>query len=327
MEEIIGLIREIERKLRTKRIFLRRNIFSEIIKFLQEHQHYLYRNLRTRAAVLRQVRFSLQQIMMQLDDHSSFDSSAEIYVLIQSFLQLLAQIHGLFEEKEQQRINIYVQELKNFSVFILSSSDRKLTDVRSALAKEIDERKKIQRKYNNQFEKAQEQFQETQNLLATTSANILILNYEETAREEKERARYLFWWGITTIFVGILAVLLLFADCFRELTSSLSWEHFLFKASIFIMFLIPAIYMLKESAKREEHYFKLTDLSLKIRTIPNYVKDIPEVPVEKLSEKDKVKLELAKVIFGHNITAPTTKVNDETIEELINLLRLAMKGK
>ena len=327
MEEIVTLIQEIERKLRTKRIFLRRNIFSEIIRFLQEYQTLLYRNLKPRPSISKQVKFALQQIVMQLDNSSQLESSAEIYVLIQSFLQLLTPIHGLFEQKEQQRINIYVQELKNFSVFILSSSDRKLTDVRSALAKEIDERKKIQRKYNVQFEHAQQQLQETQNLLATTSADILIQNYEETAFEEKQRARYHFCWGISTIFVGILAVSLLFADCFRELTRSLSWEHFLFKASIFIMFLIPAIYMLKESAKREEHYFKLTDLSLKIRTIPNYVKDIPEVPVEKLSEKDKVRLELAKVIFGYNITAPVSKVNDETIEELINLLRLAMKGK
>ena len=93
------------------------------------------------------------------------------------------------------------------------------------------------------------------------------------------------------------------------------------------MFLIPAIYIIKEASKREEHYFKLQDLSLKIRTIPNYLKDIPDIPAEKLSEKDKVRLELAKVIFGQHLTTPTSKTDDNTIDELINLLRLTIKNK
>ncbi len=329
MDEIVILIQEIEQNIQFKKVFLKRNIFSDIIKFLKEQQMFLVRSLnaRNREPLLGQVKLLLQQISEQVKEYNSLESTAEIFILIQPFSQVLTLVYSLFPAREQETIDRLMLELKHFSVFLLNTSERRIDDMRSALAKEIEERKKTHRTYNVQFESAKQQLQETQNLLATKSADILIQNYEETAREEKQRAKYLFWWGISTIFVGILAVSLLFADCFRELTRSLSWEHFLFKASIFIMFLIPAIYMLKESAKREEHYFKLTDLSLKIRTIPNYLKDIPNMPAQHLSEKDNVRLELAKVIFGYNITAPMSKVNDETIEELINLLRLAMKGK
>lgn len=326
MDEIVHLINEVERKLQENKALLKNNIFIEIIEFLKNQQLFLVRNLNnwTNSSLLEKIKFNLK-LINELLNNDNIETFAEIYLSIQYFLQLLGLIYNLFPNKERETIDQFTSRLRNFSIFLLDDSEKKLNKVSKSLEQEISDRKEINKKYHEQFESAKQQLQDAQDLLATTSANVLILNYEETAREEKRRARYLFWWGISVIFIGIFAVTLLFMNCFTEITQSLSWEHFLFKASIFIMFLIPAIYILKESAKRENHYFQLQDLSLKIRTIPNYLKDIPNFSANQLAEKDKVRLELAKVIFSHHMT--TSNSQDNTIEELINLLRLAIKGK
>lgn len=270
---------------------------------------------------------SLETILDLLRAPKSIASSSDTYLLVFTSINLVFVFIDSFSGYKKRLLQKIQTNLRNYSLFILRENEKKLEGVRNSLAREIEARKKLDKEYQLAFQKAQQQLQDTNNLLATESANKLVLEYGTAAENEKKRSRDLFGAGIGVIFAGILAVTILFSDCFHKLTTSLSWEHFLFKASVFIMFLIPAIYILKESAKREEHFFKLRDLSLKIRTIPSYLKDIPSYPADRLSEKDKLRLDLARMIFGQTTTTPDIKNQENTIQELLDLLKIAIQGK
>ncbi len=194
--------------------------------------------------------------------------------------------------------------------------EKELRQIQDRIAVEKEERLKLEKKSKENLERAEVALKETNTLLQRNASHIIIKDYEAEQKREESVSKKLFWWSISLLISGGFVVVMIFSECFTSINIDPKLNQFFFKLSVYLIFLIPAIYMMEESKKHAEQSFKLRDFSLKIRAIPPYLDNVADKKLEELSEKDKTKLEIAKAIFTTEIISDENSKNKTEITKI-----------
>lgn len=245
-------------------------------------------------------------------------------ILLRAYLNFFKNIPlKVFPPALQEDIRIIREKLFNIISIEDFSGRRYEKDIRQLqdrLAVEKEERLKLEKTNKQNLEKAEENLKQANDLLQNSASSIIIKEYAEEQKEEEKISKHLFWWSITLLLSGGLVVALIFSECFTNINLNPKINQFFFKLSVYLIFLIPAIYIMEESKKHAEQSFKLRDFSLKIRAIPLYLDKVADKKSEELSEREKTKLEIAKSIFT------TERISEDNSKNKTEITKIATEA-
>jgi hypothetical protein len=257
----------------------------------------------------------------------------EIETLKQTISNLSSEI-----DKKKNEVVILTTEFQNqFSI----AQDKRITDFTEAQKKRDEEFANSEQTHTSSFEVKIEEFstvatntlkqiEEIQKriemIYGTVGKSTIVGTQKDYADKSAKAARWTFWPAIgLMILVAGIVIFPLLAAMFDQAISlkDIKWEMLLYRIPIAAILLLPAFYLISESKKHREKEAKYRELEIKMATITPYFLEIGDKDNKSLSEKDKVKLELAQKLL-----TPSEQLQDKNIVssfDMIELIKHAME--
>jgi len=194
------------------------------------------------------------------------------------------------------------------------------------LAVEVSKRKELEEKLEIVLQEAhkikkeaEDKIQKAENLLATEGAAKIVTDYAKSATKNDVKSRWLFHFAMLLLVAGGIIMCIIMYPYITD-AKSVQLESFLFKITVYIPFLIPALYLLHESKAHQNESFRLRDISLKTVAIPLYLENIAN-----LAERETTQLKLAEQIFAPSIHK--FEHNEEMLKKCLDFAQNIAKAK
>lgn len=184
-----------------------------------------------------------------------------------------------------------------------------ISDLQEHIHKEVGKAEKISEEAEGRSKEIHSQID---GLLGLTASKVLLVDYAETAKAEKESANSLRGWSLVCM---ALTGLILCVALYESINGGLDWKQSLFRFFTAIALSVPAAYLARESAKHRSQEHINRRISLDLRAMSPYIATLPP------EEQNKIKSEVASKIFGMQESSSASYDNYPiNVQELAKLI-------
>lgn len=209
-----------------------------------------------------------------------------------------------FETKTKQLITTLESSLAKALGDYSAKGDDLLESIQSIKARTEEIQKKVETKYG------------------TIGADVLVGSQRICADKARKAAEWFFWFAVGFMILAFIAIA---APIWRiiilaENSYTVDLQFFLFRTITVLILLVPAIYLANEAKKQRLQEFKYRELEVKMTTMKPFFEDISDYSSAEnkgLPDKDKVKLDLARLLLSPDKEADKGALKLKEINALI----------
>ncbi|MDD2772505.1 MAG: hypothetical protein PHP45_02300 [Elusimicrobiales bacterium] len=151
----------------------------------------------------------------------------------------------------------------------------------------------------------EEKRRESEEILGVVTGNAHAGHYTKYANAAEAKSKNLFIWGIVAVVIAAIVIVApIMWDFFNSKKENIDYTYFIYRVLSSAILLLPAAYLLYESAKQRDVAFKYRDFEVRICASEPYLSKLSS------AERDKIKGELAKAFF---VTQHESKEKDNNI--------------
>ena len=223
----------------------------------------------------------------------------------------------------QQDINSFKNEKKDIIDKTVEEYKNKTNNNIELLNKKIEEIIKDHQNNSEETIKYLENTKAQAAKLLNIISNIGVTgNYNKIANQERRTANWL--RGIAIVFM-IIGIVVISEIVFKISTIGFDWKLLLSRVGVTLVILIPAFYLVKESANHRKNEIRNRKMELELASINPYLELLPE------KEKIELKSKLTEKFFGQSETlidgkeTVTTSSLFELLEKVLVILSKRFK--